>query len=115
MKGIIKAVLEAEERWPGTMLDWDFIRTYTSGFEEFRQRIRDTQWEQIEEQSGIAREQIVEVGEMAASARSTVICWAMGLTQHRNGVENIRELVNLLLSAGQYRTRKCRRPVRARA
>src|SRR5712675_447838 len=100
MKGIIKAVLEAEERWPGTMLDWDFIRSYTSGFEEFVEQIRATEWQQIEEQSGIAREQIIEVGEMEALARSTVICWAMGLTQHRNGVENIRELVNLLLLRG---------------
>ena len=41
-----------------------------------------------------------EVGEIAAKARSTVICWAMGLTQHRNGVENIREVVNLLLLRG---------------
>jgi molybdopterin-dependent oxidoreductase alpha subunit len=100
LKGIIKAVLEAEDRWPGSMLDWDFIRNYTSGFEEFVEHIKGTEWQQIEEQSGIAREQIVEVGEMAASARSTVICWAMGLTQHRNGVENIRELVNLLLLRG---------------
>jgi molybdopterin-dependent oxidoreductase alpha subunit len=100
LKGIIKAVLEAEDRWPGSMLDWDFIRNYTSGFEEFVEHIKGTEWQQIEEQSGIAREQIVEVGEMAASARSTVICWPMGLTQHRNGVENIRELVNLLLLGG---------------
>jgi len=100
LKGIIKAMLEAEDRWPGAVLDWDFIRTYTSGFEELLEHIRASEWRQIEEQSGIAREQIVEVGEIAAQARSTVVCWAMGLTQHRNGVENIRELVNLLLLRG---------------
>jgi len=100
LKGIIKALLETEDRSPGTVLDWDFIRTYASGFEEFRQHLRTVEWRQIEEQSGIARKQIIEVGEIAAKARSTVICWAMGLTQHRNGVENIRELVNLLLLRG---------------
>ena len=100
LKGIIKAMLEAEDRWPGAVLDWDFIRTYTSGFEELLEHIRASEWRQIEEQSGIAREHIVEVGEIAAQARSTVVCWAMGLTQHRNGVENIRELVNLLLLRG---------------
>jgi len=100
LKGIIKAVLEAEDRSLGTVLDWDFIRTYTSGFEEFLQHLRTVEWRQLEEQSGIARKQITEVGEIAAKARSTVICWAMGLTQHRNGVENIRELVNLLLLRG---------------
>lgn len=85
---------------PGAVLDRDFIRTYTSGFEEFIQNVKTTEWRQIEEQSGIARDRIVEVGEMAATARSTIVCWAMGLTQHRNGVENIRELVNLLLLRG---------------
>jgi molybdopterin-dependent oxidoreductase alpha subunit len=100
LKGIIKTVIEAEDRSPGTVLDWEFIRGHTSGFEEFRQHVMTADWEEIEEQSGIARERIAEVGEMAAKAHSTVICWAMGLTQHRNGVENIRELVNLLLLRG---------------
>ena len=100
LKGIIKTVLEAEDRSPGTVLDWDFIRSHTSGFEEFREHVKTSEWRQIEEQSGIAKGQIVDVGEIAAKARGTVICWAMGLTQHRNGVENIRELVNLLLLRG---------------
>jgi molybdopterin-dependent oxidoreductase alpha subunit len=100
LKGIIKSVLEAEDRSPGNVLDWDFIRKYTSGFEEFRDHAKSVEWQQIEVESGIARDRIVEIGEMAAKARSTVICWAMGLTQHRNGVENIRELVNLLLLRG---------------
>lgn len=100
LKGIIKAVLEAEDRSPGTVLDWDFIRSHTSGFEEFREQVKASDWRQIEEQSGIAKDQILELGEIAARARGTIICWAMGLTQHRNGVENIRELVNLLLLRG---------------
>ena len=100
LKGIIKTVLEAEDRSPGTVLDWNFIRDQTSGFEEFRQHVKSTEWEQIEVESGIARDRIVEIGEMAAKATGTVICWAMGLTQHRNGVENIREVVNLLLLRG---------------
>jgi molybdopterin-dependent oxidoreductase alpha subunit len=100
LKGIIKAVLEAEDRSPGTVLDWNFIREYTSGFEEFRQQVESSEWRQIEEQSGIRRDRIAEIGEMAAKAGSTIICWAMGLTQHRNGVENVREVVNLLLLRG---------------
>jgi molybdopterin-dependent oxidoreductase alpha subunit len=100
LKGIIKTVIEAEDRSAGMVLDCDFIRDHTHGFEEFRDHVRATDWRQIEEQSGIARERIIEVGEIAARARSTVICWAMGLTQHRNGVENIREVVNLLLLRG---------------
>ena len=100
LKGIIKTVLEAEDRSPGTVLDWDFIRGHTHGFDEFREHVRAIDWRQIEEQSGIARARIVEIGEVAAKARGTIICWAMGLTQHRNGVENVREVVNLLLLRG---------------
>src|ERR1700730_2886336 len=100
LKGIIKTVIEAEDRSPGTVLDWEFIRGHTSGFEKFREHARAAVWRQIGQESGIARDRIVEIGEIAAKARSTVICWAMGLTQHRNGVENVRELVNLLLLRG---------------
>ncbi len=100
LKGIIKAVLEAEERSPGTVLDRDFIRDHTSGFDQFREHVKTVEWRQIEEESSIARDRIVEIGEMASKAHSTIICWAMGLTQHRNGVENIREIVNLLLLRG---------------
>jgi molybdopterin-dependent oxidoreductase alpha subunit len=100
LKGIIKTALEAEDRSQGAVLDWSFIREHTSGFEEFSHHVKSVEWRQIEAESGIARDRIVEIGEMAAKARSTVICWAMGLTQHRNGVENVRELVNLLLLRG---------------
>jgi anaerobic selenocysteine-containing dehydrogenase len=89
-----------EGRSPGTVLDWDFIHGHTSGFEEFCEHVRSTDWAVIEEQSGIARARTVEVGEIAAKARSTVICWAMGWTQHRKGAENIREIVNLLVLRG---------------
>ena len=74
LKGMIKTVLEAEDRSPGTVLDWDFIRAHTSGFEEFREHVRAVDWREIEEQSGISRAQIVEVGEIALKASGTVIC-----------------------------------------
>jgi hypothetical protein len=48
LKGIIKAVLEAEERWPGSILDWNFIRNYTSGFEELVEHVKCVEWKQTE-------------------------------------------------------------------
>jgi molybdopterin-dependent oxidoreductase alpha subunit len=114
LKGIIKAVLEAEDRSPGTVLDWDFIRGHTSGFEEFREHVSATDWKEIEDQSGIARDRITEIGEFAARARGTIICWAMGLTQHRNGVENIRESRKSATAARQYRKSQRGSPMCAR-
>jgi molybdopterin-dependent oxidoreductase alpha subunit len=101
LKGIMKELLEAEERSPGTVLDREFISAQTSGFESFAQALREADWEEIVEQSGIGREQIREAASLMARSPRTICCWAMGLTQHRNAVANIQEIVNLLLLRGQ--------------
>lgn len=101
LKGIMKEMLEEEERKPGTVLDREFIREQTDGFESFALALRQVGWDDIVEQSGIGREQIREAAEIMMRSRRTICCWAMGLTQHRNAVANIQEIVNLLLLRGQ--------------
>lgn len=100
LKGWMKVLLQEEARRPGTVLDHDFIRQHTSGFDDLAAHIREADWTEIVTQSGLVREEIERTGGILARCRSLVICWAMGLTQHRNGVENVRELVNLLLLRG---------------
>lgn len=100
LKGIAKEVLIAEDNAPGQVLDHDFIRTHTLGIEEYLRDIRQTSWEEIESSSGISRAQIQEVAQRYCRANRVIACWAMGLTQHVNGVANIQELVNLLLLRG---------------
>ena len=56
--------------------------------------------EKIVQDSGISKSDILEVGALLASSKATIACWAMGLTQHRNGVAVIQEVVNLLLMNG---------------
>jgi molybdopterin-dependent oxidoreductase alpha subunit len=99
-KGLSKAMLDAEAAAPGTVLDRQFIADYTNGFEAFTESIRATCWADIVEQSGIDEATIREIGGRLARSRGTVICWAMGLTQHRNAVDNVREVINLLLLRG---------------
>ena len=53
------------------------------------------------EQSGVAREKIEQAAQIFAESERTIFCWAMGLTQHRNAVANIQEIVNLMLLRGQ--------------
>jgi molybdopterin-dependent oxidoreductase alpha subunit len=101
LKGIIKALFEAEERPPGQVLDQEFIQGYTSGFEEFAGRIEKASWDEIIEQSGIARMQIEAAAQIFIESERTIFCWAMGLTQHKNAVANIQEIVNLMLLRGQ--------------
>ncbi len=100
LKGIMKEVLALEDAAPGTVLDRSFVDEACEGFDAWRAALDATPWEGLESQSGIPREQMREVAVMYAEAPATIACWAMGLTQHANGVANIQEVVNLLLLRG---------------
>ncbi len=101
LKGIMKEVLLEEERRPGQVLDHSFIREKTSGFEEFALSLKEISWDELVEQSGVSREEMRTAAKMFIDSERTICCWAMGLTQHRNAVANIQEIVNLLLLRGQ--------------
>ena len=96
LKGLSKAVL-ARDR----VLDHDFINRYTTGFEEFASSLQAVSWDDIVEQSGVSKENIEHAAEIFVESDRTIFCWAMGLTQHRNAVANIQEIVNLMLLRGQ--------------
>src|SRR5947209_2287140 len=96
LKGIMKEVLEEEERRPGEVLDRAFLEEKTHGFEEFARALRATSWDELVEQSGVARELMREAARIYIESNRTIICWAMGLTQHKNAVANIQEIVNLI-------------------
>ncbi len=101
LKGMMKAVLAHEERRPGAVLDQEFIDSYTSGFDDFVAALRTVSWPEIVEQSGVSKEQIEQAAQIFVDSERTIFCWAMGLTQHRNAVANIQEIVNLMLLRGQ--------------
>ena len=94
LKGLSKYVLE------NNALDDDFIRSHTSGFEDFRASLDQTTDQEITDACGITQSELAAAGQLLIDHPNLVICWAMGLTQHRNAVDNIRELVNLLLLGG---------------
>lgn len=101
LKGIMKALLALEAARPGTVLDQRFIVEQTSGYGAFATELEAVSWEAIVEQSGLSRKQIEAAAELFARSQRTITCWAMGLTQHTNGVATIQELVNLHLLRGQ--------------
>ncbi|QJX46600.1 FdhF/YdeP family oxidoreductase [Hymenobacter taeanensis] len=100
LRGIMKHLFEAEDVNPGQVVDRAFIAEYTTGFESFEQNIRNTRWEDIEELSGITRAQLLEAANMLATKKKIITCWAMGVTQQRQGVQTIQEIVNLHLMKG---------------
>jgi molybdopterin-dependent oxidoreductase alpha subunit len=99
VKGLIKVVLATEAKQPG-QLDWEFIRTHTTGFEQLQQDIEQTTWKAITEQSGLGKDEITKAATIYLKSTKTIICWAMGLTQHKHAVITIQQLVNLLLLKG---------------
>ena len=105
LRGIMKHLLEAEKKSatadrPGTVVDHEFIQQYTAHYDEFVDVIRNTTWEDIELMSGITREQLLEAATIIAPKKKIITCWAMGLTQQKNGVMSIQEIVNLHLLKG---------------
>jgi molybdopterin-dependent oxidoreductase alpha subunit len=99
-QGLNRLLLEAEDARPGTVLDHDFIRSSTAGFEEFSQHARSVAWEDIVSATGLTREKIESIRDEVLRSDRVIVCWAMGVTQHKHGVPTIREIVNFLLLRG---------------
>jgi molybdopterin-dependent oxidoreductase alpha subunit len=100
LKGIMKEMLTAEEQRPGSVFDLEFIRDYTACFDQFIADLRAASWDDILVSSGVTREQIRAAAEVAMRSKRIICCWAMGLTQHKNAVATIQEIVNFLLLGG---------------
>ena len=96
LKGISNAVLTR-----AGSIDREFINEYTTGFDEFTTALQTVSWADIVEQSGVSQQQIEQAAQIFIDSERTIFCWAMGLTQHRNAVANIQEIVNLMLLRGQ--------------
>ena len=100
LKALMKVLLEKEKLQPGKVLDLDFITQQTSGYEAFLHDLEQYDLATLIKQSGVHPEDIEQAAELLARRQKIIICWAMGLTQHQNGVDNVREIVNLLLMKG---------------
>ncbi len=81
-------------------LDRDFIDTYTHGFDDWAAHVRDLDWDAVHRATGLSRQVIEEAALMFLNSSATVVCWAMGITQHRNSVATIKEIVNVALLQG---------------
>ncbi|MES2474612.1 MAG: FdhF/YdeP family oxidoreductase [Verrucomicrobiota bacterium] len=100
-RGLAKVLLEKEYFAQGTIIDRAFIRDHTEHFESYQSLVDATSWEDITRMSGIDEVAIRELAEtLVAGGRRVITCWAMGLTQHRNSVATIREVINVHLLLG---------------
>lgn len=100
LKAIMLQLWHEERKQPGAVFDWDFIQAKTEGYEAFINDLNRYDFETLVKASGVDREQIKTAAALLKRKQKIIICWAMGLTQHENGVDNIKEIVNLLLLKG---------------
>ncbi|MGU3436063.1 FdhF/YdeP family oxidoreductase [Actinomycetes bacterium M1A6_2h] len=99
-QGIGKLLFEAEDAAPGTVVDSLFVDEHTAGLEEFEKHARAVDLDTVVEASGLSLAQIRATADAVAKADKVIICWAMGITQQRHGVDTIREMTNVLLLRG---------------
>ncbi|HWL77927.1 FdhF/YdeP family oxidoreductase [Microbacterium sp.] len=98
-QAIGKHLLEMEDA-VGGVLDHDFIRDHTSGFEEYKQAMAGASWRDLVAATGVPEKTLRRVAETVRTSPSTIVCWAMGLTQHKHSVPTLRDIVNVLLLQG---------------
>jgi len=98
--GLGRLLLEADDRAPGTVIDQAFVDANCAGFDEYRRRTIAIDVDTVLAATGIEWQQLERVAAMLMASQRTVVCWAMGLTQHTHAVATIGEITNLLLLRG---------------
>jgi molybdopterin-dependent oxidoreductase alpha subunit len=89
------------------LVDRDFIDRHCAGFAELSESLGRQSWEELEALSGVSRGEMADFAEMVGEASTAVFVWAMGITQHECGEDNVRAIVNLGLSKGFVGREKC--------
>lgn len=100
LQALVKLLLLEEDKDPGAVFDLDFIKEKTQGFEDYLTHIRTLDLNNLIEECGIPLQTLQSVANILCNNNRIIACWAMGLTQHKNSVNTIKEVVNLLLLKG---------------
>ena len=81
-------------------VDHEFVREHTTGFDLRKQHIETLDWAEVEATTGLSRAVITDAARMLRDSSATVFCWAMGITQHHNAVNTVKEITNLAFLQG---------------
>ena len=99
-KGLGRLLVEADDRAPGTVIDREFVTAHCHGFDDYVRDVRQVDLGEVLAATGIEESQLRRVTDMVAASQRTVVCWAMGITQHTHAVATIAEMTNVLLLRG---------------
>ena len=93
-QGLNKLIIESAK------LNKPFIDNKTKHFSDYEESLKEIDWERIVSDSGVEKSTIEQIASILVKSKSIISCWAMGLTQHKNGVAVIQEVVNMHLLGG---------------
>lgn len=104
VRGIAKALLETQRQrlanGESSIFADDFITEHTQGIEAWFAQIDATDWQIIEQQSGLSQQQLRDAAAIWQTAERVICTWAMGITQHKHSLDTVREITNLQLLGG---------------
>jgi molybdopterin-dependent oxidoreductase alpha subunit len=94
LTGVFKSLIDLRG------IDEAYVRDRTTGFEQARNEVMQTDWETIEDESGTTRARILEFARLLMAKPNAIFVWSMGLTQHARGADTIGTLINVALARG---------------
>jgi molybdopterin-dependent oxidoreductase alpha subunit len=93
MNGVLKYLIERGS------VDQEFIQK-AEGWEDLKASLATQSWEFLETSAGCSRDHMKRFAELYEKTKSAIFVWSMGVTMHKEGVDNVRSLVNLALARG---------------
>lgn len=87
--------------------DASFVARHTAGFEELKAAAETARWEDLERQSGLPRASMEEFARLVRDAKTAVLVWSMGITQHAFGGHAVQMIANLGLLKGYVGRARC--------
>jgi molybdopterin-dependent oxidoreductase alpha subunit len=93
MNGVMKYLIERGS------VDRDFIQN-AEGWAELEASLAEQSWEFLETSAGCSRDHMLRFAELYERTKSAIFVWSMGVTMHKEGVDNVRSVVNLALARG---------------
>lgn len=100
LKAIEKLLYKAEQENPGSVFDHEFIKKNTSGYVAFLESLNQYEVDDLAKAAGLTVNEIEQAVDLIKNKSRIIICWAMGITQHKNGVATVKEIVNLAMLKG---------------
>ncbi len=101
LAGVIRIMIESG--W----YDQKFVTENAVGFEEMNAKLATLDWATLEKQAGLDRAAMQELAELLRDAKTAVLVWSMGITQHRFGTDAVQQVLNLGLLKGFVGRDKC--------